>query len=76
MPAVRAIIRDAAKNDNRMSSFILGVVNSARVPDGEADDDASTDRRTPARPKRSSSTFTVEESECSSRTSTFPAARS
>jgi hypothetical protein len=29
MPAVRAIIRDAAKNNNRMSSFILGVVNSA-----------------------------------------------
>jgi hypothetical protein len=29
MPAVRAIIRDAAKRNNRMSSFILGVVNSA-----------------------------------------------
>ena len=29
MPAVRAIVRDAAKNDNRMSSFVLGVVNSA-----------------------------------------------
>jgi hypothetical protein len=29
MPAVRAIVREAAKNDNRMSSFILGVVNSA-----------------------------------------------
>src|SRR4051812_9589973 len=29
MPTVRAIVRDAAKNDNRMSSFILGVVNSA-----------------------------------------------
>jgi len=29
MPAVRAIIRDAAKNDYRLSSFILGVVNSA-----------------------------------------------
>jgi hypothetical protein len=28
MPTVRAIIRDAAKNDNKMSSFILGVVNS------------------------------------------------
>jgi uncharacterized protein DUF1592/uncharacterized protein DUF1588/uncharacterized protein DUF1585/uncharacterized protein DUF1595 len=28
MPAVRAIVRGAAKNDNRMSSFILGVVNS------------------------------------------------
>jgi hypothetical protein len=29
MPAIRAIVRDAAKNNNRMSSFILGVANSA-----------------------------------------------
>ena len=29
MPAVRSIVRDAAKNGNRMSSFISGVVNSA-----------------------------------------------
>jgi uncharacterized protein DUF1592/uncharacterized protein DUF1588/uncharacterized protein DUF1587/uncharacterized protein DUF1585/uncharacterized protein DUF1595 len=29
MPAVRAIIRDAAKDNNRMSAFIMGVVNSA-----------------------------------------------
>jgi hypothetical protein len=29
MPAIRAIIRDAAKNDYKMSSFILGVANSA-----------------------------------------------
>ena len=28
MPTVRAIARDAAANDNRMSSFILGVVKS------------------------------------------------
>jgi hypothetical protein len=28
MPAVRAVIRDAAQHGNRMSSFILGVVNS------------------------------------------------
>ena len=28
MPTVRAIVRDAAKNQNRMSSFVLGVVNS------------------------------------------------
>jgi len=28
MPAVRAIVREAAKNDNKMSAFILGVVNS------------------------------------------------
>jgi len=29
MPAVRAIIRNAAMQDHRMSSFILGVVRSA-----------------------------------------------
>ena len=29
MPTVRAIIRDAAKNGHRMSSYVLGVVNSA-----------------------------------------------
>jgi mono/diheme cytochrome c family protein len=29
MPAIRAIVRDAAKNDNRMSSFVLGVATSA-----------------------------------------------
>ena len=29
MPAIRAIIRDAAKNGYRMSSFVTGVANSA-----------------------------------------------
>src|SRR2546429_1138864 len=29
MPAIRAIIRDAGKNNLRMSSFVLGLVNSA-----------------------------------------------
>ena len=28
MPTVRAIVRDAARNQYRMSSFIIGVVNS------------------------------------------------
>ena len=28
MPAVRAIVRDAAAQDHRFSSFVLGVVNS------------------------------------------------
>ncbi len=28
MPAIRSIVRDAAKHQNRISSFILGVVNS------------------------------------------------
>jgi hypothetical protein len=29
MPAVRTIVRDAAKNGNKMSAFVLGVVNSS-----------------------------------------------
>jgi mono/diheme cytochrome c family protein len=29
MPAIRAIIRDAAKNDYKLSSFVMGVANSA-----------------------------------------------
>ncbi|HYM22273.1 MAG TPA: DUF1592 domain-containing protein, partial [Vicinamibacterales bacterium] len=28
MPTVRAIVRDAAKSNNRMSSYILGIINS------------------------------------------------
>ena len=29
MPAIRAIVRDAGKNGNKMSAFVLGVVNSS-----------------------------------------------
>ena len=28
MPSIRAIVRDAEKSGNRMSAFILGVINS------------------------------------------------
>jgi hypothetical protein len=28
MPSIRAIVREAARNDYRLSAFILGVVNS------------------------------------------------
>jgi hypothetical protein len=28
MPAIRSIIREAGKSNNRMSAFIMGVVNS------------------------------------------------
>jgi hypothetical protein len=40
MPTIRGIVRDAGKNNNRMSSFITGVVNSsafrmARAPSVE-----------------------------------------
>ena len=36
MPAIRAIIRDAGKNNNRISSFIARRRQQRRVPDGEA----------------------------------------
>jgi uncharacterized protein DUF1592/uncharacterized protein DUF1588/uncharacterized protein DUF1587/uncharacterized protein DUF1585/uncharacterized protein DUF1595 len=48
MPAIRAIVRDAARNDNRMSSFILGVVNSAAFRMSKADPAATTDDTQPA----------------------------
>jgi hypothetical protein len=34
MPAIRAIVRDAAKNDYKMSSFIKGVIKSAAFQNG------------------------------------------
>jgi hypothetical protein len=34
MPAIRAIVRDAAKNDYKMSSFIQGVIRSAAFQNG------------------------------------------
>jgi hypothetical protein len=52
MPAVRTIIRDAARHDHRISSFILGVVNSAAFRMGTVDtaltteDESSTSRST------------------------------
>ena len=42
MPTVRAIVRDANANDNRMSSFILGVVNSAAFQMAKAEPAATT----------------------------------
>jgi hypothetical protein len=41
MPAVRAIVRDAAKNGNRMSAFISGVVNSAAFRMAKAPDETT-----------------------------------
>jgi Protein of unknown function (DUF1592)/Protein of unknown function (DUF1588)/Protein of unknown function (DUF1587)/Protein of unknown function (DUF1585)/Protein of unknown function (DUF1595) len=37
MPAIRAIIREAGKSHNRMSSFVLGVVNSGAFRMAKAD---------------------------------------
>lgn len=42
MPTVRHIVRAAAENDNRMSSFILGVVNSAAFQMSTAEEDVPT----------------------------------
>jgi hypothetical protein len=36
MPAIRAIVREAAKQDNRMSAFITGVAKSAAFQMGRA----------------------------------------
>jgi hypothetical protein len=36
MPAIRAIVRDAAKNDYRLSSFINGVIKSTAFQNGRA----------------------------------------
>ncbi|MGH9347619.1 MAG: DUF1592 domain-containing protein [Vicinamibacterales bacterium] len=45
MPAVRAIVRDAAKQGYRMSAFILGVVNSAPFQMSRAENVLTTDAR-------------------------------
>lgn len=44
MPTIRTIIRDAAKTDNRLSSFILGVVRSAAFQMSRAESAITTDR--------------------------------
>ena len=43
MPTIRAIVRDAARNDNHMSSFILGVVKSAAFQMSRAERAETTD---------------------------------
>jgi hypothetical protein len=42
MPAIRAIVREAERNDYKMSSFILGVVKSPAFRMSKLDDDALT----------------------------------
>jgi len=53
MPAVRAIIRDASASNNRMSSFILGVVNSGAFRMAKPDNHLLTTDA--GEPKRSNS---------------------
>jgi len=43
LPAIRAIIRDAAKNDDRLSAFILGVAKSAAFQMSRAENVDTTD---------------------------------
>ena len=43
MPAIRKIIRDAAKDNHRFSAFALGVVNSRAFQMSRADDPTTTD---------------------------------
>jgi len=57
MPAVRAILRDAGKNNNRLSSFVLGVVNSGAFRMAKADNhllttDANEPKRSTSGPQR------------------------
>jgi hypothetical protein len=42
MPAIRKIIRDAAKDNHRLSAFVLGVVNSRAFQMSRADDVTTT----------------------------------
>ena len=42
MPAIRAIVRDAAGSGNRMSAFILGVVSSPGFKMNKATQDLVT----------------------------------
>jgi len=45
MPAVREIVRDAERNDYRISSFVLGIVNSDAFRMARAE---TTDEMNPA----------------------------
>jgi mono/diheme cytochrome c family protein len=51
MPAVRAIVRDAARNDYKMSSFILGVVKSPAFRMSKLDDALTTETSATPQPR-------------------------
>ncbi|HMB81465.1 MAG TPA: DUF1585 domain-containing protein, partial [Vicinamibacterales bacterium] len=53
MPAIRAIIREAGRSNNRMSAFILGVVNSGAFRMAKAENHPLTTEA--AEPRRSNS---------------------
>jgi len=52
MPAIRAIVRDAAKKDNKLSAFVMGVVNSSAFRMGMADTGKTERRATDVAPHR------------------------
>jgi len=45
-PMIRAIVRDAAKKDNKLSAFVMGVVNSPAFKMGVVDSGKSERRAT------------------------------
>ena len=51
MPLVRSIVRDAAKKDNKLSSFVLGVVNSPAFKMGIVDTGKSERRAADVAPQ-------------------------
>jgi hypothetical protein len=52
MPMIRAIVRDAAKKDNKISAFVLGVVNSNAFKMGVVDSGKNEKRAADAAPQR------------------------
>ncbi len=79
MPAIRAVVRDAGKSGNKLSAFVLGVVNSPGFKMGMADVNkerraADAPQGTVGRPALVQATIRSRDT-CSSRRSTFPAAR-
>jgi hypothetical protein len=52
MPLVRSIVRDAAKKDNTLSAFVLGVVNSPAFKMGVADSGRTERRAADVAPQR------------------------
>jgi Protein of unknown function (DUF1585) len=52
MPMIRGIVKDAAKKDNKISAFILGVVNSHAFKMGVTDSGKNEKRAADAAPQR------------------------
>jgi hypothetical protein len=52
MPTIRQIVRDASKKDNKLSAFVLGVVNSPAFKMGMAQPPAPERRATDVAPQR------------------------